>query len=434
MEIIYLIIGIALGFGIGFLLLRNQSALKLSDLLSQKNVADEKANNLLIQKQKLESDTAAQQQIILSLTSENSSSKNKLENLDKRLAEQKTEFENLQEKFTREFENLANRIFEEKGKTFADQNKKNLDQLLKPFQENIKDFEKKVNEAYDKELRDKISLREEVKKLYELNTKISQEANNLTKALKQDTQKQGSWGEKILERILEQSGLKKGVEYETQFVTTNQDGATIKPDVIIHLPDDKHIIIDAKVSLVAYERFVNTDEDIERKNYLRDHINSVRSHVKLLSDKNYYTAQGLQSPDFILLFTPIESSFSIAIQNDAELFNYAWEKRIVIVSPTTLLATLMTVSSLWKIESQNKNAMEIARLSGSMYDKLEGVIAELIKVGKSIQTTDDQYKSAMSKLYEGSGNVIKTAEKIKTLGAKATKSLPQSLLDRADEA
>ncbi len=433
MEIIYLIIGVALGFGIGFLLLRNQSASKLSDLLSQKNVSDEKANNLLSQKQKLESETAAQQQIILSLTSENSSSKNKLENLDKRLAEQKTEFENLQEKFTREFENLANRIFDEKGKTFADQNKKNLDQLLKPFQENIKDFEKKVNEAYDKELRDKISLREEVKKLYELNTKISQEANNLTKALKQDTQKQGSWGEKILERILEQSGLKKGVEYETQFVTTNQDGATIKPDVIIHLPDDKHIIIDAKVSLVAYERFVNTDEDIERKNYLRDHINSVRSHVKILSDKNYYTAQGLHSPDFILLFTPIESSFSIAIQNDAELFNYAWEKRIVIVSPTTLLATLMTVSSLWKIESQNKNAMEIARLSGSMYDKLEGVIAELIKVGKSIQTTDDQYKSAMSKLYEGSGNVIKTAEKIKTLGAKATKSLPQSLLDRADD-
>ncbi|MCY7410365.1 MAG: DNA recombination protein RmuC, partial [Chitinophagales bacterium] len=190
---------------------------------------------------------------------------------------------------------------------------------------------------------------------------------------------------------------------------------------------------DAKVSLVAYERFVNTDDDDERKNYLRDHINSVRSHVKLLSDKNYYTAQGLRSPDFILLFTPIESSFSIAIQNDAELFNYAWEKRIVIVSPTTLLATLMTVSSLWKIESQNKNALEIARLSGSMYDKLEGVITELIKVGKSIQTTDEQYRSAMSKLYEGSGNVIKTAEKIKTLGAKASKSLPQSLLDRADD-
>lgn len=433
MEIIYHITGLALGFGIAYLLLRNQSALRLTELTSLKNVAEHKANDLLSRKQELENVTEQQQQKILTLTSEFSTAKNQLENLEKQLQVQKTEFEELQKQFAKEFENLANRIFEEKGKLFAEQNKSNLDQLLKPFRENIKDFEKKVGEAYDKELRDKISLREEVRKLYDLNTKISQEANNLTKALKGDTKKQGNWGETILEKILERSGLKKGVEYQTQIVTTNQSGETIRPDVTVLLPDNKHIIIDAKVSLVAYERFVNADEEEERKSYLHDHLNSVRSHIKLLSDKNYFTAKNMQSPDFILLFTPIESSFSLAMQNDPELFNFAWEKRIVIVSPTTLLATLMTVSSLWKIESQNKFAMEIARLSGAMYDKLEGVIAELIKVGKSIQSTDEQYRSAMSKLYEGSGNVIKTAEKIKALGAKASKSLPQSIIDRAED-
>ncbi|MBX7141200.1 MAG: DNA recombination protein RmuC [Chitinophagales bacterium] len=433
MEILYLVIGLFVGFGIGFLFLKNKSAAEAGKVAVEKGAAEQRANDLFQQKSKLEDERSIQDQKILELTSELASAKKDLENLVLRLSEQKAETEKLQEKFATEFQNLANKIFEEKGKSFAEQNQKNLDQLLKPFQDKIKDFEKKVEEAYDKELRDKISLREEVKKLYDLNSRISQEANNLTKALRGDTKKQGNWGETILERILEQSGLKKGTEYETQFVTTNQDGASIKPDVVVFLPDNKHLIIDAKVSLTAYDRYVNSEEDTEREQFLRDHINSVRSHVKLLSEKNYYTGEGLRSPDFVLLFMPIESSFSLAVQNDNDLFHFAWEKRIVIVSPTTLLATLTTVASLWKIENQNKNALEIARLSGAMYDKLEGVIAELIKVGNSIQTTDAQYKSAMSKLYEGQGNVVKTAEKIKALGAKASKSIPQSLIDRADD-
>ncbi len=433
MEILYLVIGLFVGFGIGFLFLKNKSAAEAGKVAVEKGAAEQRANDLFQQKSKLEDERSIQDQKILELTSELASAKKDLENLVLRLSEQKAETEKLQEKFASEFQNLANKIFEEKGKSFAEQNQKNLDQLLKPFQDKIKDFEKKVEEAYDKELRDKISLREEVKKLYDLNSRISQEANNLTKALRGDTKKQGNWGETILERILEQSGLKKGTEYETQFVTTNQDGASIKPDVVVFLPDNKHLIIDAKVSLTAYDRYVNSEEDNEREQFLRDHINSVRSHVKLLSEKNYYTGEGLRSPDFVLLFMPIESSFSLAVQNDNDLFHFAWEKRIVIVSPTTLLATLTTVASLWKIENQNKNALEIARLSGAMYDKLEGVIAELIKVGNSIQTTDAQYKSAMSKLYEGQGNVVKTAEKIKALGAKASKSIPQSLIDRADD-
>jgi DNA recombination protein RmuC len=433
MEIVFLLLGLAVGFGVGFLVVKNLSSSKQSLLVAQKSAAEQKAHDLMDQQQRLTNETENRQQKILALTSELSSAKTELENLGNRLAEQKSEFVALQEKFTVEFQNLANKIFEEKGKSFAEQNQKNLDQLLKPFQDKIKDFEKKVEEAYDKELRDKISLREEVKKLYELNTKISQEAHNLTRALKGDSKKQGHWGETILERILEQSGLKKGTEYETQWVTTNQGGETIKPDVVVFLPDNKHLIIDAKVSLTAYDRAVNAEEEKEREQALHDHLHSVRSHVKQLSDKNYFTGEGLRTPDFVLLFIPIESSFSLAVQQDRDLFSFAWEKRIVIVSPTTLLATLTTVASLWKIENQNKNAMEIARLSGAMYDKLEGVITELIKVGNSIQSTDAQYKSAMSKLYEGQGNVIRTAEKIKALGAKATKSLPVSLIDRSEE-
>jgi len=433
MEILYLIIGILVGGFVAFLLLKNQSATKLSELLSQKNMAEQRVNDLMQQKTQLDAEIYSGQEKILQLTSEISYSRNEMENLRQRLTEQKSEVEKLQEKFTLEFQNLANKIFEEKGKTFADQNKQNLDQLLKPFQEKIKDFEKRVEEAYDKELRDKVSLREEVRKLYELNTKLSTEATNLTKALKGDTKKQGNWGELMLEKILENSGLKKDVEYKTQFVTTNQNEETIKPDVVVFLPDNKHLIIDAKVSLTAYDRFIFSEDEGEREKDLRDHINSVRGHVKELSDKNYFTARGLQSPDFVLLFMPIESAFSLAVQADSDLFYYAWEKRIVIVSPTTLLATLRTVASLWKIESQNKNAQEIARLSGALYDKLNNAIEEFIKVGNSIRSMDDVYKAAMSKLYEGQGNVIRTAEKIKTLGAKASKQLPQSLIDRADE-
>ncbi|HYV93889.1 MAG TPA: DNA recombination protein RmuC [Chitinophagales bacterium] len=433
MEFIYLIIAITAGFAIGYLLLRNQSSSKISELLSQKNVAEGKVNDLLAQKQKSENDAVQQNEKILQLTGENSSSKNALENLQQKLVEQKADFENLQERFTKEFENLANRIFDAKGKTFAEQNKQNLDQLLKPFQEKIKDFEKKVEDAYDKELRDKVSLREEVRKLYELNTKLSIEATNLTKALKGDTKKQGDWGEMILEKIFESSGLRKDIEYKKQVVTQNQEGASIKPDFVVILPDDKHLIVDAKVSLTAYDRCIFCEDDIEREKHLRDHVNSVRTHVRALSDKGYYAGTAFQSPDFVLLFMPLESAFSLAVQADSELFYYAWERRIVIVSPTTLLATLRTVSSLWKIESQNKNAMEIARLSGAMYDKLVGFIEDMINVGKQLDTVEKSYKGAMNKLHEGGGNVIRTAEKVKALGAKTSKSLPQSLIDRADE-
>jgi DNA recombination protein RmuC len=275
-------------------------------------------------------------------------------------------------------------------------------------------------------LRDKISLREEVRKLTELNTRISQEANNLTQALKGDVKKQGNWGEVILERVLERSGLTRGQEFEREVVVESADYNVQRPDVIIHLPDNKHIVIDSKVSLVAYERFISSETEEDRILHLKGHVNSLRNHVKLLSEKNYQNAQNINTPDFVLMFLPIEASFSVAVQGDSEIFSYAWERKIVIVSPTTLLATLRTISSIWKQENQTKNAQEIARLSGALYDKFIGFTEDMVKIKTNIDRTSSAYEDAVKKMKDGNGNMIRTAEKIKELGAKTgnNKSLP----------
>jgi len=347
------------------------------------------------------------------------------ENLTEKLENQKSEIENLQKRLTTEFENIALKILKERSDEFSVSNHKNLSEILNPLKERIQEFEKKVDETYKNELRDKISLSEEVKALAKLNTRISEEANNLTKALKGDVKKQGNWGEVILERVLERSGLTKGQEYEREEVVDGADSSVQRPDVIIHLPDNKHIIIDSKVSLVAYERLMSAETEDQRVSYLRDHINSLRSHVKLLSEKNYQNAQNLNTPDFVLMFLPIEASFSVAVQGDSEIFAYAWERKIVIVSPTTLLATLRTISSIWKQENQTKNAQEIARLSGALYDKFIGFAEDMAKIKANIDRTSNAFDDAMKKMKDGSGNIIRTAEKIKELGAKTgNKSLP----------
>lgn len=348
------------------------------------------------------------------------------ENLVEKLENQKTEIESVQKRLTSEFENIASKILKERADEFTLSNNKNLGDILNPLKERIQLFEKKVDETYDKELRDKISLREEVIKLTEMNVRVSQEANNLTKALKGDVKKQGNWGEVVLERVLERSGLTKGQEFEREEVVDGADSSVQRPDVIIHLPDNKHIIVDSKVSLVAYERFASAETDEHRVQYLKEHINSLRSHVKLLSDKNYQNAQNINTPDFVLMFVPIEASFSIAVQGDAEIFSYAWERKIVIVSPTTLLATLRTISSIWKQENQTKNAQEIARLSGALYDKFIGFAEDMVKIKTNIDRTSGAYDDAMKKMKDGNGNIIRTAEKIKELGAKTSnnKSLP----------
>lgn len=355
------------------------------------------------------------------------------------LSEAKTISQNLieklesQEKELREkFENLANKILEEKTNKFTEQNKTNLDVILNPLKEKIKDFEQKVELAYKTESAERNTLKGEIRSLVELNKKISEEANNLATALKGDNKQQGNWGEVVLEKILEVSGLVNDREYKTQFVTTNDEGSRIKPDVVVFLPDEKHIIIDSKVSLVAYDAYVNCPEEEDRLRFRKAHIDSVRSHIKLLGEKNYQTAAGLNTPDFILLFIPIESSFSVAIQADQELFNYAWDRKIVLVSPSTLLATLRTVSSIWKQERQTRNALQIAEEGGKLYDKFVGFVEDLVKVGKKMDDAKIDYTEAMKKLYEGSGNLVKRAEKMKELGAKAGKSLPLQIIERAE--
>ena len=396
-----------------------------NELKMQKSVAQEMLRMKLEELQRLQLQLASQLEIANNRGIELATLKAVNENLAEKLENQKGEIEKLQKRLTTEFENIATKILKERSDEFSLSNHKNLSEILNPLKERIQLFEKKVDETYDKELRDKISLREEVRKLTELNTRVSQEANNLTKALKGDVKKQGNWGEVILERVLERSGLTKGQEYEREEVVDGADSSVQRPDVIIHLPDNKHIIVDSKVSLVAYERFVSAETDEHRVTHLKDHINSLRSHVKLLSEKNYQNAQNLNTPDFVLMFLPIEASFSVAVQGDGEIFSYAWERKIVIVSPTTLLATLRTITSIWKQENQTKNAQEIARLSGSLYDKFIGFAEDMAKIKVNIDRTSGAYDDAMKKMKDGNGNIIRTAEKIKELGAKTgNKSLP----------
>ena len=345
-----------------------------------------------------------------------------------KLQEQREDIENTRRHLQREFENVAEKLLKEKSREFTDVNKTHLDQLLNPLKENIKAFEEKVDKVYNMEAAERNTLKGVISQLVELNKQISDEASNLTKALKGDNKKQGNWGEFILEKVLERSGLVKDREYRLQASYQSHDGNRYFPDAIIDLPDDKHLVIDSKVSLIAYERLVNCDSEEERKLHARAHVESLRGHVHNLSSKNYFDLQQINSPDFVLLFVPIESSFSFAVQIDADLFNDAWDKRVVIVSPSTLLATLRTIASMWKQERQNRNVMEIARLSGDMYDKFVGFLTDMDSIGKNIKTSQDAFDRAMNKLADGRGNLTITAEKVKKLGAKANKQIEQRYL------
>ncbi|MHA7877522.1 MAG: DNA recombination protein RmuC [Bacteroidota bacterium] len=354
------------------------------------------------------------------------------EHLTVKLGEQKQEVEAIQEKLTIQFRNLANDLLEEKSKKFTDQNKVHLEGLLKPLGERIQAFEKQVAQTNKESLERNVALRTEVKKLNELNAQITKEAENLTRAIKGDTKTQGNWGEFILESILEKSGLVKDREYRVQASFLTEEGKRYQPDVIIKLPEDKHIIIDAKVSLVDYEQFFNTEQPSEQTLALKKHIQSIRRHIKELSEKSYQNEYGLKGLDFVLMFIPIEPAFSLAVQHDLGLFNEAYEKNIVLVSPTTLLATLRTIANIWKHEYQNQNALEIAQQGGALYDKFVGFVEDLKHVGRQIDVTQKAYVEAMRKLHEGKGNLVRRAQNIKRLGARASKSLDQSLVDRAN--
>lgn len=354
------------------------------------------------------------------------------EGLQKRMEEKTGELEQLQEKFTKDFEIVAQKILDDKSSKFTLQNKQNLDIILKPLQEKIQHFEKRVEET-NKEAIDRTSaLREQIKGLTALNEQMTKEANNLTKALKGDSKMQGNWGELVLERVLEKSGLEKDREYFMQQSFTTEEGNRVLPDVVIHLPDNKKMIVDSKVSLRAYERFVNEEDATLREAHLKQHVNDLKRHVQQLSDKNYQDIYQIESPDFVLLFIPIEPAFAIAINTDSELYNKAFEQNIVIVTPSTLLATLRTIDSMWNNEKQQQNALEIAGQAAKLYDQFVNLTDDLIKVGNQLKTVQGSYDGTMKKL-TGRGNIIKKIEGLKTLGVKAKKNINQKLLDRAKE-
>jgi DNA recombination protein RmuC len=357
------------------------------------------------------------------------------ENLWERNKEQKEEVEKLQEKFTKEFENLANKILEEKSNKFTEQNKENMKNILSPLQDKIQLFEKKVEDTHKESIDYHAALRQQILGLREMNEQMSKETINLTKALKGDSKMQGNWGELVLERVLEKSGLEKDREYYVQQSHTNTDGQRVFPDVVINLPDGKKMIVDSKVSLTAYEKYVNEEDDVAKNSYLKEHVNSIKRHVEQLGEKNYQDLYQIESPDFVLLFIPIEPAFAIALNEDVTLYNKAFEKNIVIVTPSTLLATLRTIDSMWTNQKQQENALEIARQAGALYDKFEGFVADLVKVGNKIKDSKTEYDNAMNKLVDGKGNLITSVERLKKMGAKAKKSLPENILKRsgADE-
>ncbi len=327
------------------------------------------------------------------------------------------------------FKNLANEIFESKQKEFKTQSKEQLSGVLDPLHARIKAFEKRVEDTYNSEAKERFSLQKEVRNLQELNARIAQDAVNLTNALKGESKKQGIWGEMVLERVLESSGLGKGREYDVQVSLKSAEGARLQPDAIVRLPEGKDVVIDSKVSLSAYEKYCSTQDEAESRTALDDHIRSIRTHIKQLSEKDYQALEGIRTLDYVLMFVPIESAFSLATQEDPALYTDALSRQITIVTPSTLLATLRTIQNMWRIEQQNRNADEIADRAGKLYDKFVNFVADLELIGQRLDSTRGAWDDAWNKLVDGRGNLVKRAEDMKKLGAKVSKSLPQNLVE-----
>ena len=355
-----------------------------------------------------------------------------LKNSELKLVENKKELDKIQEKFTKEFENLANKILDEKSSKFTEQNKLNITSILDPLKEKIEVFEKKVSESQKESIGMHSALKEQLNSLKNLNIQMSKEAINLTKALKGDSKTQGDWGETQLEILLEKANLAKDIHFTTQGGYRDEEGRLKKPDFIINLPDNRHLIVDSKVSLTNYEAYFNEEDEKQKGVYLKKHIESIRKHIKELSDKKYESLYEINSPDYVLMFVPIEPAYLLALSNNNQLYLEALDKNVVLVSTSTLLATLSTVSSMWRQENQKKNVLEIANQAGRLYDQFVNLTDDLIKVGNQLKTVQGSYDTSMKKL-TGKGNLIKKVEKIKELGAKTSKIMNKNLLDRASE-
>jgi DNA recombination protein RmuC len=407
------ILSLGLGLGIGFLI--GLAILLLFMILSgrKKKILSERVDRLLEANNEFEKDIV-------------------------RLKTEKESLESSGKKLEIQFENLAHKIFDEKTNVFKQQSKENLDVILSPLKDKLNDFEKKVNDSFVKQAQEQFSLTEQIKVIVEAKNQLSLQAEGLTKALKGDSKVQGDWGEVMLEKILVDVGLRKGEDYIVQgdgMKLKDADGRHQKPDVIVKLPDEKHVVIDSKVSLTAYERFFNErDDEVARAAHLKEHLKAVKDRVKELEQRRYQDTQGLGTPDFVLMFIPIESAYMLALQEDRSLHEFAWNKSVAIVCPSTLFSSLSTIASLWKLALQNQNAEEIARKGGALYDKMVGFVTDMQAIGKNIKTLEGNYDTAMNKLSQGRGNLLTQTESLKEMGAKTTKSLPSNLVNKDEEA
>ncbi|WCO00618.1 DNA recombination protein RmuC [Psychroserpens ponticola] len=430
--ILAILISAAIGAYLGMLFIKLKSKSEQSTLQERQNQMSSTIEDLKQNLSKLETDREEIRREKEFLNTELTRKNTEYDNLQQQNLKRDEELEERQEQLRKDFELLATKILDEKSEKFTLQNKENIKNILNPLQEKIQIFEKKVDDTQKESISMHSALKEQLLGLKDLNQQMTKEATNLTKALKGDSKMQGNWGELVLERVLEKSGLEKDREYFVQQSFTLADGTRVLPDVVLHLPDSKKMIIDSKVSLTDYERFVNA-EDEDRNTFLKAHINSIKKHVDQLSEKNYQDLYDIESPDFVLLFIPIEPAFAVAINEDNTLYNKAFEQNIVIVTPSTLLATLRTIDTMWNNEKQQRNAIEIARQAGALYDKFEGLVKDLTGVGKKIDDAKKDYSSAMNKLVEGRGNLITSVEKLKKMGAKAKKSLPDAIIKRAQD-
>lgn len=433
MEFAYVIIGIATGALAAWLIVRARLAGGSQRVATALEVEREKNNALSHQLAENKRVVEEERSKVLDLNHTLATLEADYRNLEEKFRDQAKEAQNLQEKFSRDFENLANRIFEEKSRKFTEQNKSNLVDMLKPLGDRIIEFEKKIDQTHKDSIDKNAGLFNELKNLKELNLQMSEEARNLTRALRGDTKTQGAWGEFILESILEKTGLEKGREYLVQESFTTESGRRQQPDVILNLPDSRHIIIDSKVSLTAYDGYVNAETDEQRATSLKAHLQSIRQHMRILADKNYqknYSDNGL---DFVIMFIPLEPAYLLAIQTERSLYEEAFDKRIVFVSPTLLLPSLQLIKTVWRQEYQNRHVLEIAKRAGDLYDKFVGFTDDLLTLGRHLDSSKKFYEESMKKLSVGNGNLVSKVENLKKLGAKADKAMDPKLLSRAED-
>jgi DNA recombination protein RmuC len=431
MDILFVLFGLLVGAAIAWLLAQMKSTKQVQQLSTSLLVERENNKRVDAQIGELKRELESERKKVLEANNNLAAAEADYRNIQEKLQDQKRELEQLNEKFAIEFKNLANDIFEEKSKKFTDQNKSNLFDLLRPLGEKIVEFERKVEDTHKDNITRNAALREQLENLQRLNIQMTKEAENLTKALKGDSKTQGAWGEFILESILEKSGLEKDREYTIQESFTTEDGR-FRPDIVVRLPEKRHVIIDSKVSLTAYNNFVNAASEDEKIIALKAHLVSIRQHLKVLSEKNYQRISD-RNLDFIIMFIPIEPAYILAIQSEKRLYEEALEKRIIFVSPTLLIPSLQLIKNVWKLEYQNRNSQEIARHATSLYEKFAGFTNDLIDIGNQLRKTQTSYENAMNKLATGNGNLVRSVERFKVLGLKPTKNVDQRLLDRSGE-